>query len=1249
MNKVLQKRILIGLAITVGLFLIGFLIYHFTKRNGGGGGIKNECTKFDVSKPNVVLDPDVRKFFSIKSTDGKLGRNIEGDLVDQDDKVLEQGLKTSEQLSQYPLTYPIGHPYYKENTFGYLNCHNWKEQMKRFPHLLSNMGLDLDNASDKVLVVENNGSEPCPLVLDKSIEVKGIVVRHGGILLIDGQDIDIRTEFILVESGGLFQAGSNWYPGYRFRNKLTITLTNPNEGYKFMGVVASQYTYKVYFPGVTVTKGQNPNNFTDHMGDTMAFTNYFGSKSIGAGFNGAYHFAGEMSVPKPYYGTWEGWEVDENNKEIKKVVDESRLLTYFDPNNDKAKETAKLVNVATEYPNVWVRLKEGNYQQGDSVIYIDPRDASSDYLSEWKSGSQVVITTKTDPFISNANPSGMVPIWLDYSDDDNKNANQSANDQYMSGKNNGVEVATIDTVDGSGKITLKTPLKFNHNSSRVVVDTGDKRIRVDTNLHVALLTRNILITSERNKVQETVPGCNIWHTKLSPNPDEQYKGPGGSIYCNYKGSGDGGVTQKCYYSRADPNNEKFYCGPDPANEKYIQTPSGHWILGTAGQKGCNAIQGGSTMFRYGSSICIDGIEMKYMGQPANFGTIARYAIHLHLMGWIKTFRGYLPKDNKDDDPDFRREGLVANNSLWCVPTRWVVLHGTSEATIRNNVGFICYGSGYFVEDGTEMHNTFDHNAAICCLTTSIHDYWNPVPIFGNTATDLAVPSCYWYKNNQTISIRNLGCCCPLSVIHTWSVAQNISGLRGPSSVCIGDEILGLPAIGTQDNASGNLNQEGANNKNGNINKYTTNTMCWMPEYFMDTTLADDQRCVALTSENCTNPILANAENIAYCIDGGYSEFPEGTGNEPPTDYLGGQNTLGANNNIVLDVSPEKPKPQFLPMNAENTCTDSISQCTYPEHMWGGQYMNLNPRYLFQPIPHDELVKIQSQNYKVVAIDHDTVLTPKIFSNWLTFNLGPNGGTLYGGAGWTKGSPTFLIGCCLLKDGGGLSYPQPGTGMVGDSQKNKDSSALWAMTTGDAINTYPNSYAVIYDLISNGGVGMPSTPTWVGGDKTFLDKDAYAMAMEYTTTSNQSTTYYFTDMNPMSIKQSFWTQMMGTSNNVVQIYDIDRKTSIQLNQDGTPNQGTKKDAVTFSNTTKYCYLCKDQDLFKLSDSSIPSDQKRFIDNNPQWLGITVNAQIKSFLSDYSRNVFGKKLCTNLSKIIPCSKPPTNPPDSKMRCS
>lgn len=1230
----------------IGLFLfcslIVFLIYWFlikrSETNSTDNKRKNDCSLFKTDNPSVSLDSNPRKFFSISSTEGYLGRNKSGDLVDGNGTVIESGLKTAQDLGKYLLTYPLGHPYYKKGSFGYLNCYDWSNQMERYTQL-SSIGLDLKNASDKVLIIENNDSKQYPIVIDIDLNVKGIVVRHGGILLVAGKDINIRTEFMLVESGGLFQAGSTWYPGYRFKNRLTITLTNPTSGYKFMGVVASQYSYQVYFPGVTIFPDKTTNDFTDHMGDTMVFSNTFGAKSIAAGFNGSYHFAGEISVPKPYYGTWSVFDNNTNEQ----IVDESRLLTYFDPTNDDAKKTAKLVNIATEYPNTWIRLKNGKYNQGSSIIYIDPRDASSDYLSNWLPGSKIVITAKTDTYTSTKDIIGMVPIWLDHDDTPNQQANQQANDKYMSGKTSGVEVATIKSIDGTGKIILQSPLKFNHDSRQVVLDNGKKQIRIDTNLHVGLLTRNILITSERNKTAEQTPGCNIWHTNLRSNPVDEFKGPGGSIYCNYKGASNGQVTN-CYTNRT--TDEAWFCGNNPANEKYIQTPTGHWILGTSGQTGCNAIQGGSTMFRYGSSVCIDSVEMKYMGQPANFGTIARYAIHFHLMGWVKTFRGYLPKDNDDSDLDFRREGIVANSSLWCVPTRWLVLHGTSEATIRNNVGFICYGSGYFVEDGTEMHNTFDHNAAICCLPSRINEYWNPLPIYSNTASDLTVPSCYWYKNNQTVSIRNLGCCSPMSVIHTWSVAQNISGLRGPSSVCIGSEVLGLPAIGTQDNAVNNLNQNNRGNKNPVINKYSTNTLCWMPDYFIEKTYADNELCVALTKQNCNNPIMANAENIAYCITGGYSEYPEGTGDEPPASYTGEGAGLGANNSLIMEASNNDPKPHFLPANAENTCTDSFAQCSYPEHMWGGEYAPKNPLYRFQPIKYDDILAIKKDTNKVVAIDFDTVLTPKIFSNWLTFNLGPNGGGLYGGAGWSKGSPTFLIGCCLLKNGGGTSYPQVPDVMAGDTTDNIYSSSLWATTTGDSDhNTYSNSYAVIYDMISNGGVGMLSTPTWVGGDKTFFDKSAYAFPMEYTFNDNQSPTYYFSDIDPLNdIPKFFWSKMLGNSNNIVQIYDIDKSTRTLLNKDGSPGQ--TKTNIQFSNTTKYPYLCKDQDLFKLSQ--IPADQTHFAENNPEWLGITINAQIKNFLSNYAINSFGKKLCTNLSKIIPCEIPPNNPPKKLMHC-
>ena len=72
------------------------------------------------------------------------------------------------------------------------------------------------------------------------------------------------------------------------------------------------------------------------------------------------------------------------------------------------------------------------------------------------------------------------------------------------------------------------------------------------------------------------------------------------------------------------------------------------------------------MYRYGSSVTLDAVEMKYMGQPPNFGSIARYAVHFHLSGYNKSFRGYLPDHSSTDtDSDFRRNSKIVNCSNWC--------------------------------------------------------------------------------------------------------------------------------------------------------------------------------------------------------------------------------------------------------------------------------------------------------------------------------------------------------------------------------------------------------------------------------------------------------------------------------------------------------------------------------------------------------------------------------------------------------
>ena len=110
----------------------------------------------------------------------------------------------------------------------------------------------------------------------------------------------------------------------------------------------------------------------------------------------------------------------------------------------------------------------------------------------------------------------------------------------------GVEVVKIDKLiykdnKFTGEILLKNPLKFNHNSRKTnLLDIYNKEIIIDTNIHVGLLTRNILITSEFNN-EHTGYGANrdIWKNnyicaccKINQN-DIYFNGPDGSIYSNY--------------------------------------------------------------------------------------------------------------------------------------------------------------------------------------------------------------------------------------------------------------------------------------------------------------------------------------------------------------------------------------------------------------------------------------------------------------------------------------------------------------------------------------------------------------------------------------------------------------------------------------------------------------------------------------------------------------------------------------------
>ena len=1112
----------------------------------------------------------------------------------------EDGLTSKSDLNNYLLTYPAGHETYS------IKNNSWKNFVESNSNKINLPSGDL---SSKILLIQGKDSS---YFIDDDCDLRGIVVRQGARLFINDKPLRLRIGFMLIESGGLFQAGSRYSDNHRFKSALNIILTHPKNGYQDNMNVASQYSYSIYSPGVKRTDGAL--GATTYTGTQDAFMNSFGTKVIAVGFNGNYQLAGFIGTsPQPYEGTWNAFD-SSNNEHIGK----NELLTYFKVGDSDAVKA----NVETQYSVSWCRLKEGKYDSGSSVINIDDRDGK--YL-HWKSGDKIVITCSTSSF-SDLTKRNMVPLWMDCDDPASASANAEANEKFfaaLSIENTGVEVATIDKIDGN-KITLKNPLKFDHNCFREqITNDNGKTITIDTNLHVALLTRNILITSE---FTEGGSGCN---GKNMPN--------GSSIVCNYDNTCQGSgleVYGCCYENRTSED----FCGSEKVSD---QEAKGHWMFNNSGLTGCNAIYGGHQMFRYGSSVHLDGVEMRYMGCPSNFGHVGRYPVHFHLSGYAKSWKGYIPNGDNVEITDnvYTRESAISNCSIWASLNRWVTTHGAHEVDIKNNVGFVSYGSGYFVEDGTEIDNTFEHNTAIACLTASYHAYWNPTPLFPSVSSDLSPASAFWFKNNQNRCFRNLSCCCAQPIIAIWLVPQAIAYLRGPSTVCVGDPDLELPALASTFNVWG----EPSNVCYMNQNKQTAadlglgdNGNCWVPEsFYKQRPIAESvSHCPVFSNVNCENPINLIAENIVYCMLGGISEFPEALG-ESIGNYTGKGpfgTTNGWNVGVCEAIDPKNTVPQWMSFDSNNSCTDSNTQCTYFGTKWGGTTIGTNGNdYPFQPLSETELAAYNNGDQKFVGIakNPQADVLPKIYSNFLMWNLGPNANSLWGGAGWSKNAPAWLINCCLLQTGGGTTVVNPGGLSSGEDCSdslnptiavyNKNTSSVWANTTGDAINVYTNAYYVMHNLISNGGVGIPANPTIMSGDKTFFgtsnDDEASAIEIEYSNMAVSDNKIYCT-FDPSAVFPS--TFFDSFENYPPKLYSPSDNW-----QSGT-------------STEKMPYLCQNDKLWRLSDLS----NNIFTDKyNPEWMGIVANSQIGHFLNTYAKDL-GDEMCLNLSKIPGCAKP-TNP--------
>ncbi len=100
--------------------------------------------------------------------------------------------------------------------------------------------------------------------------------------------------------------------------------------------------------------------------------------------------------------------------------------------------------------------------------------------------------------------------------------------------------------------------------------------------------------------------------------------------------------------------------------------------------------GGHLMGMFGSTLHAAGIELFQMGQKFK---LARYPFHWHL---VQEAPGQ----------------YIQNSSIHRSFNRCVTVHGTHDTLVADNVCYDFIGHGYFLEDGIEQRNVFDHNLGI---------------------------------------------------------------------------------------------------------------------------------------------------------------------------------------------------------------------------------------------------------------------------------------------------------------------------------------------------------------------------------------------------------------------------------------------------------------------------------------------------------------------------------------------------------
>ncbi len=145
--------------------------------------------------------------------------------------------------------------------------------------------------------------------------------------------------------------------------------------------------------------------------------------------------------------------------------------------------------------------------------------------------------------------------------------------------------------------------------------------------------------------------------------------------------------------------------------------------------------GGHTIVLAGGTAHIEGVTFLRMGQS---GHLARYPMHWHMANDVSG-------------------QYIRDASIWKTNNRCLTVHGSDNAIAQRNVCYDHLGHGYFLEDGSESGNTFDHNLGLTSRTPSVAlrlipsdatpaTFWitNPDNNFRNNAAAGSVGFGFWF-------------------------------------------------------------------------------------------------------------------------------------------------------------------------------------------------------------------------------------------------------------------------------------------------------------------------------------------------------------------------------------------------------------------------------------------------------------------------------------------------------------------------